>query len=81
MQALPRILAQASFEQRADRQRASRGQRVPIGFALQDADERVGHRVAVERRRPDSISKSTHPNAQMSVRLSTACPRACSGLM
>ena len=32
-------------------------------------------------RRPVSISYSTHPNAQMSVRLSTACPRACSGLM
>ena len=31
--------------------------------------------------RPVSISKSTHPNAQMSVRLSTARPRACSGLM
>ena len=33
------------------------------------------------RRRPVNISYSTHPNAQMSVRLSTACPRACSGLM
>ena len=30
---------------------------------------------------PLSISNSTHPNAQMSVRLSTASPRACSGLM
>src|SRR5215510_1237893 len=30
---------------------------------------------------PDNISKSTHPKAQMSVRLSTAWPRACSGLM
>jgi hypothetical protein len=32
-------------------------------------------------RRPDSISKSTTPNAQMSARLSTGCPRACSGDM
>ena len=32
-------------------------------------------------RRPVSISKSTQPKAQMSVRLSTALPRACSGLM
>ena len=32
-------------------------------------------------RRPVSISKSTHPNAQMSARLSTGLPRACSGLM
>ena len=32
-------------------------------------------------RRPVSISNSTHPNAQMSVRLSTGLPRACSGLM
>ena len=30
---------------------------------------------------PVSISNSTQPNAQMSVRLSTAWPRACSGLM
>ena len=32
-------------------------------------------------RRPVSISKSTQPNAQMSVRRSTGLPRACSGLM
>ena len=31
--------------------------------------------------RPVSISYSTQPNAQMSARLSTALPRACSGLM
>jgi hypothetical protein len=31
--------------------------------------------------RPVSISKSTQPKAQMSVRLSGDCPRACSGLM
>ncbi len=30
---------------------------------------------------PDSISNSTHPNAQMSARLSTVLPRACSGAM
>ena len=30
---------------------------------------------------PVSISKSTTPNAQMSARLSTACPVACSGAM
>ena len=32
-------------------------------------------------RRPVSISNSTQPNAQMSVRRSTGAPRACSGLM
>ncbi len=32
-------------------------------------------------RRPVSISKSTTPKAQTSARLSTACPRACSGDM
>ena len=32
-------------------------------------------------RRPESISASTQPNDQRSVRLSTGCPRACSGLM
>ena len=31
--------------------------------------------------RPVNISYNTQPNAQMSVRLSTAFPRACSGLM
>ncbi len=31
--------------------------------------------------RPVSISYKTQPNAQISVRLSTVCPRACSGLM
>ena len=32
-------------------------------------------------RRPVSISYSTQPNDQMSVRLSSGSPRACSGLM
>ena len=32
-------------------------------------------------RLPVSISYSTHPNAQMSMRVSTGWPRACSGLM
>ena len=32
-------------------------------------------------RRPASISNSTAPNAQMSARLSTVFPRACSGDM
>ena len=32
-------------------------------------------------RLPVSISNSTQPNAQMSVRLSMRLPRACSGLM
>ena len=31
--------------------------------------------------RPVSISKSTHPNAQISARLSTGFPFACSGAM
>ncbi len=35
----------------------------------------------VKARWPVSISKSTAPNAQMSARLSTALPRACSGAM
>ena len=32
-------------------------------------------------RRPVSISYNTQPNVQMSARLSTGFPRACSGLM
>jgi hypothetical protein len=35
----------------------------------------------LKRRRPASISYSRQPKAQMSVRLSTTRPRACSGLM
>jgi hypothetical protein len=35
----------------------------------------------VNARRPVSISKSTTPNAQMSARLSTGLPLACSGAM
>jgi hypothetical protein len=35
----------------------------------------------VDGRRPVSISYRTQPNAQMSARLSTALPRACSGAM
>ncbi|OFW31309.1 MAG: hypothetical protein A3H97_25135 [Acidobacteria bacterium RIFCSPLOWO2_02_FULL_65_29] len=31
--------------------------------------------------RPLSISNSTHPNAQISLRLSAGLPRACSGLI
>ena len=37
--------------------------------------------VPAKARLPASISYSTQPNAQMSARLSTDFPRACSGLM
>ncbi len=36
---------------------------------------------AAKGRDPVSISYNTTPNAQMSARLSTGLPRACSGLM
>ena len=57
------------------------------GNALQSGSRsRIAAMVSVvvsppKARRPVSISKSTQPNAQMSVRLSTALPRACSGDM
>ena len=77
-----RILAQAALEERADRRGVSAGSADQSGsrsrMRAKVSDDRVARRT---RGGPASISNSTHPNAQMSVRLSTACPRACSGLM
>ena len=53
----------------------------PLGFALKDRRKRVEIVPRPNASRPVSISNSTQPNAQMSARLSTDCPRACSGLM
>ena len=53
-----------------------------IRRALDDRRDHIRRRLAVERRVCRvSISYSTQPNAQMSVRLSMRLPRACSGLM
>ena len=64
------------------------GQGLPIRLALQNRRKRVRDRLPVKGGRPVSISYSTQPNAQMSVRLSTGCAarllgahvgRACRG--
>ena len=60
---------------------------VADGSALQSGSpRRTPARISVtdspgNARLPVSISYSTTPNAQISLRLSTAAPRACSGLM
>ena len=75
------ILLETALQQTTDARRRRCRQRRPVGFAVEDGRDRIGDRLAREAIRPVSISYSTQPNAQMSVRLSTACPRACSGLM
>ena len=72
------------------RQRRSRA-RTLAGVSGGSASQAIGSRtteastsVTVSPRKrpfPVSISESTTPNDQMSARLSTACPRACSGAM
>ena len=61
--------------------RAAWRRELPVGLTFDHRGQRVGDGGAGERRRRAHISKTTQPNAQMSVRLSTGCPRACSGLM
>ena len=81
VQAAVRIFLEAPPQQPANPRRRARRQRVPVRLAFENRGERVGDGLARERDAPVSISKSTQPNAQMSVRLSMAWPRACSGLM
>ena len=57
------------------------GSVVQSGSLPDDDAERVGTSSPSNARWPSSISNSTTPNAQMSARLSTVFPRACSGLM
>ena len=52
-----------------------RRQRLPIRLALEDPATMSDIVAPANARRPVSISKSTHPNAQTSVRLSTGWPR------
>ena len=81
-QAPLRILLETALEQPANGGRCRGPQRGEIDVAFDDLRDDVGEcgrpRTRVV---PDSISYSTQPNAQMSVRLSTGSPRACSGLM
>ena len=76
------ILAQAALNQRADRMRHIRGEHVPVGLDS-SAPSRACRTRPHRRMRvcPVSISYSTQPNAQMSLRLSAGPPFACSGAM
>ena len=57
------------------------GNRAQSGSRCSTRDRISGTSSPSNARRPASISKSTHPNAQISARLSTVLPRACSGDM
>ena len=81
LQPSSRILLQTAAQQPAQSDRRLSRHRLPVRFRLQHRGEHVGDRLALERPPPVSISKSTHPNAQTSARLSTGLPRACSGDM
>ena len=65
----------------SNRLRRLNGQPAEVDLAPQHVGQRVGHGLAVEQPRPVSISHSTTPNDQMSARLSTGFPAACSGDM
>ena len=67
-------------EQPREARRRRRGQRVPVRLARQHGRQRVGHVLALEQppSRQHLVERRT-PNAQMSARLSTGLPRACSG--
>ena len=81
VQARIRVLLQTPPQQLLNDLGHIGGQQVPWRIVLEDPGDGVRRRVGRERRRPVNISNSTQPNAQMSVRLSTARPRACSGLI
>ena len=77
------------FESRS-RQRRSRW-RIPLGVSAGSRDQSMLSRTTAamtsvtfspwKSARPVTISKRTTPNDQMSARLSTGLPRACSGAM
>ena len=61
--------------------RNRRSKRAPVRVFHQDRRQRVAHGLPLERALAREHLHSTHPNAEMSVRLSTGLPRACSGDM
>ena len=75
------IAFEAACQQTAQGRRRVGRQPAPVGLGLEHGGERVADGLAPNARSPVSISKTTAPKAQMSARLSTGLPRACSGLM
>ena len=69
------------MEKHADSVRRRLGEARPVELPRQHGGDSVRDRLAVKGAAPLNISNSTTPNAQMSARLSTALPRACSGAM
>ena len=77
-----RVLRKAAPEHIADARRACpAGNSVQSGSRLVMAPSTSADESPGNDRQPVSISYSTQPNAQISVRRSTGSPRACSGLM
>jgi hypothetical protein len=81
VQAVLGIALEAAPQQEAERRRRPRRERRPVDLRLEHSRERVGDVGPANSERPVSISCSSTPKAQMSTRLSTAPPRACSGAM
>ena len=71
----------ATTKEAADAVRRRRRQALPVGLTFDDGGDRVRQRVVGKAACPVRIWTGTQPKAQMSVRWSTAWPRACSGLM
>ena len=85
-----RAVAQLGYRHNlaASNLRRGHGRTAMVGALLQDISNSFSSSLLrsflsapAKARVPVSISKSTQPNAQMSVRLSTALPSACSGDM
>jgi len=77
----PLVPFEASLEQPAQRRRRVGRQPIERRRILDDGRENLGTLAPAKSGSPVSISSSTAPKAQMSARLSTGRPRACSGLM
>jgi len=80
-QTLPWILHQAPRDERADARGRRGRQRRKVGSRYSTRDSTSAMSSPAKARFPVSISNSTAPNAQMSARLSTERPLACSGDM
>ena len=80
-QALLRIALETAPQQVHESRRRRTRQQAPVDLAGEHGGKRVGRVSQWKSGRPVSISHATTPNAQMSARLSTVRPRACSGAM
>ena len=75
------VLLQTALKQTANARRRGTGQCEPFRRMFENRGDGVGGVSRSNAACPVSISYNTQPKAQISVRLSIAFPRACSGLM